>query len=99
MAYFKIDECPSAPNRYMIRPNFDTLPLYSTNGSYSVIMARVMGITYANYLRLCRDEYGAELVGKGFLYPVPYFNELNNAKELVKELEKRIYTIKKELRK
>ena len=90
MAYFKIDESPINPGRYMIRPNFDKLPLYSTDGSYAVLMSRVMGITWANYLRLCRDEYGAEIIGKGSYYPVPYFNEVNRVKELVKELEKRV---------
>ena len=90
MSYFKIDESPYNPGKCMIRPNFDKLPLYSTNGSYNVLMARIMGITYANYLRLCRDEYGAEIIGKGSLYPVPYFTEISRVKELVKELDKRV---------
>ena len=90
MAYFKIDESPLNPGKYMIRPDFDKLPLYNTSGSYGVLMARVMGITYANYLRLCRDEYGAELIGKGSYYPVPYFTELNRVRELAKELDKRV---------
>lgn len=88
MAYFKIEELPNT-NKYMIRPNFDKLPLHGTSGSYNVLMARIMGITYANYLRLCRDEYGAEVIGKNTTYPVPYFTELVRAKELAKELDKR----------
>ena len=90
MAYFKIDESVSNSGKYVIRPNTDKLPLYSTTGSYNIVMARVLGVTYANYLRLCRDEYGAELVGKNTLYPVAYFNELARVKELVKELDKRV---------
>ena len=90
MTYFKIDESPINPGKYIITPNFDKLPLYSTVGSDNILMARVMGITYANYLRLCRDEYGAELIGKGSLYPVPYFTELNRVNEMVKELNKRV---------
>ena len=89
MAYFKVDNSPINIGKYVIRPNFDKLPLYSTTGSYNVIMARIMGITYANYLRLCRDEYGAEIVGKNSIYPVAYFTEEKRAKELVKELDKR----------
>ena len=91
MAYsnFKIEETLFNKGKYIIRPDFNKLPLYNTDGSYAVIMSRVMGITYANYLRLCRDEYGAEIIGKGSLYPIPYFNEVNRAKELVKELDKR----------
>ena len=90
MAYFKVDVSPINIGKYVIRPNFDKLPLYYTTGSYNVIMARIMGITYANYLRLCRDEYGAEIVGKNSMYPVAYFTEEKRVKELVKELDKRV---------
>lgn len=89
MAYFKIEELPTG-GKYMIRPNFDKLPLHGTSGSYNVLMARVMGVTYANYLRLCRDEYGAEVIGKNATYPVPYFTEVSRVKELAKELDKRV---------
>ena len=90
MSYFKIDESPYNPGKFMIRPDFDKLPLSGTSGSYNVLFARIMGITYANYLRLCRDEYGAEVIGKGSFYPIPYFNEINRVKELIKELDIRV---------
>ena len=90
MSYFKIDESPTNLGKYVVRPDFDKLPLYNTRGSYAILPARVMGITYANYLRLCRDEYGAEIIGKNSFYPIAYFKEINRVKELVKELDKRI---------
>ena len=95
MAYFIIEESPINQGKYVIKPNFDNLPLYSTTGSYAVLMARTFGVSFANYLRLCRDEYGAEIVGKGSLYPVAYFNEIEKAKMLASELDKRVGRIKK----
>lgn len=94
MAYFKIEESPYNTGKYLIKPDFEKLPLKRTEGSYNVLPARVMGITYANYLRLCRDEYGAEIIGKNSSYPVAYFNEISRVKELVKELDKRVTKIR-----
>lgn len=93
MAYFKTEESPASVKKYLIVPNFEKLPLYSTTGSFAILPARLMGITYASYLRLCRDEYGAEVIGKGTYYPIPYFNEEKRAKELLKELENRVEKI------
>ena len=94
MAYFVIEESPTNQGKYLVKPNFDNLPLYSTTGSYAVVMARTFGVSFANYLRLCRDEYGAEIVGKGSMYPTAYFTNRNKAQELVNELEKRVRRIK-----
>lgn len=89
MNYFTLEETPFNPKKYLIKPSFEKLPLYNTEGSYTIIMARLFNISFANFLRLCRDEYEAELVGKNTLYPIPYFKNFDKAKELIKELEKR----------
>ena len=47
----------------------DKLPLKYTRGSYAILAARVMNLTYANYCRMCRDLYGAEIIGKNSYYP------------------------------
>jgi len=86
MNYVYADESPYHPGKFMIRFNFNKLPLTSTNGSYNVLSARLLGLTYADYLRYCRDVCGAELVGKGCLYPVPYFQKGTKMESLIKLL-------------
>lgn len=53
-------------------------------------MARIMNISYANYLRLCRDEYGAEIFGKNSMYPIAFFSKDSKINELITELNKRV---------
>jgi hypothetical protein len=48
-----------------------------------------MGLTYAEYLRMCRDIYGAEIVGKGSMYPYPIFKPSSLVEELIKKLNER----------
>jgi hypothetical protein len=93
MKYFKIDESPANPGKFIIRPILEKLPMINTSGSYNILMARVMNLTYASYLRMCRDLYGADIIGKGAKYPVAYFCSQAQAKELVKELDKRVTTL------
>lgn len=70
---FQREESASYPGRYLIKPIHENFHLEGAEGSYNVICARVMGLTYAQYLRMCRDCFGAEIVGKGHLYPLAYF--------------------------
>ena len=86
---FYRDESATQPGKYIIRANHETFHLYSTDGSYNVIGARLMGLTYANYLRMCRDIYGAEIVGKGSNYPYPIFKFSKELVDLVDQLNTR----------
>lgn len=86
---FYRDESASYPGKYMIRADLDKFHLYSTNGSYNIIGARLMGITYAQYLRMCRDIYGAEIVGKGSSYPYPVFKLSKGLEDLIEQLNSR----------
>lgn len=86
---FKMEESPYHPNRYTIMPVHENFYLGKTNGSYNVICARLLGLSYAQYLRFCRDICGAELSGKGSMYPIALFK--NDAKfgQLLKLLNSR----------
>ena len=70
------------PKKFLICPNHDRLHLEHTNGSFNIICARVMGLSYANYLRMCRDRYGADIIGKGCKYPVAFFEKNKKEDEL-----------------
>ena len=83
------------PKKFLICPNHDRLHLEHTNGSFNIICARVMGLSYANYLRMCRDRYGADIIGKGCKYPVAFFEKNKKADELVSILHSKAKEILK----
>ena len=84
MTYFWLDETPNG--KYIIRPVYEKFPIHYFRGSYAVMPSRFLGLSYANYLRLCRDAGGAEIVGKNHKYAVAYFNNDTKAQEFVKRL-------------
>lgn len=88
--YFHCEESFANLGKYIIRPNFDKLPLKCTIGSYNILPARLMNLSYAQYLRMCRDIYGAEVTGKKTMYPIAYFSNEEQAAKLLKELDKRV---------
>lgn len=73
--YFTYDESPLHPNRFMISPIIENLPIQRIDGSLNLLPARLLKLTYASYLRFCRDVLGAEIIGKNSYYPVPYFKK------------------------
>lgn len=93
--YFYLEESASMPKKFFICLNHDRLHLEHTNGSFNIICARVMGLSYANYLRMCRDRYGADIIGKGCKYPVAFFEKNKKADELVSILNSKAKEILK----
>ena len=86
---FVREESTCHPGKYIIRPVYENFHLNSTEGSFNIICARLLGISYANFLRLCRDEFGAEIIGKGSMYPVAYFNRSKELDALIDNLNAR----------
>lgn len=86
---FEYVEAVSRPGKYIIKPVHENFHLDYTEGSFNVICARVMGLSYAQYLRMCRDCFGAELMGKGMYYPTAYFNKTAELLALVDFLNAR----------
>ena len=89
--YFYLDTSPVYTNKYVIRMNIkDDLFPKGTHGSYNVFVARLLNLSYADYLRYTRDRLGAELVGKKTKYVVAYFDRNENTLALVKLLNSRM---------
>lgn len=89
--YFYLDESPIYKNKLVIRMEHEgNLFPNGTSGSYNVFPARLMSLSYADYLRYCRDRLGAELIGKNTRYVVPYFDLTNEARMLVRLLNTRM---------
>lgn len=86
---FYRDESASHPGKHMIRVDAEKFHLNYTEGSFNVIQARLFGLTYANYLRMCRDVYGAEIVGKNSGYPYAIFKFSKGLEDLIEQLNAR----------
>ena len=80
---FMRDESAAHPGKWRIVPIHDNFHLGETTGSYNIICARLLGLTYAQYLRMCRDCFGAEIIGKGSMYPVAYFKRSKELDSLI----------------
>lgn len=80
---FTKEESVAYPGKWRVVPVHDNFYLKSTSGSFNIICARVMGLSYAQYLRMCRDCLGAEIVGKGSICPVAYFKRSKELDSLI----------------
>ena len=96
--YFYLDESPFYKNKYMICLNHDLFLFPTgTTGSFNVFIARVLNLSYADFLRYCRDRLGAELIGKNKRYVIPYFDKNNESTSaLIKLLNTRMEYIMNE---
>lgn len=83
------EESAAQPGKWIIRPVYENFYLNSTEGSFNVICARLFNLSYADYLRMCRDCFGAEIIGKNCLYPVAYFKRSNELDMLIENLNAR----------
>ena len=83
------DESASHPGKWIVRPVSDNFHLNSTSGSFNVICARLFNLDYPQYLRMCRDCFGAEIIGKNSMYPVAYFKRSNELDALIDNLNAR----------
>lgn len=86
---FSREESVSYPGKYIIRVDLDKFHLNYTEGSYNVICARLMGLSYPDYLRMCRDCFGAEIIGRGSMYPVAVFKLTKQLTDLIDGLNAR----------
>lgn len=86
---FYREESPYHPGKYRIAINHDLFHCESTTGSFNILPARLCGLVYSDYLRMCRDCFGAEIIGKGSLYPVAYFKLSKRLNDLIDDLNNR----------
>jgi hypothetical protein len=93
-AFFTLEPTEVVPGKYMIKPDYEVWGITHIEGSGNVLPARVMGLTYAQYLRFCRDLLNAELVGKYHKYPYPLFDNVLYVREFITLLNKRATLIK-----
>lgn len=86
---FYREESPYHPGKYRITMNLDDFYCNYTKGSYNIIQARLFGLSYPQFLRMCRDCFGAEIIGKDSMYPVAYFKRSKELDALIDNLNAR----------
>ena len=88
--YFTYVESVEVPGRFLILPkDYDSFPFTTVcGGSYNIAPARVLGLSYPEYLRFVRDSYPdiVELRGKDCLYTRPYWKLSNELVAFIKLL-------------
>lgn len=95
--YFYLNESPSNKGKYLIAVDSEDLPFESGMiGSYNVLVARLLNLSYAQYLRFARDILGADLVGKNFTYIIPYYKRSNELDQFIILLNKRMELVLQE---
>ena len=99
--YDRFEDSISNPGKYLIHLNFDepTLPHMYTAGSFNVLMARLFNMPYSEFLRFCRDRYGADLQGRNHLYVIPVFEKNAETMGLIEELNRRMTIVVDERKK
>lgn len=58
-------------------------------GSYGILKARLFGLNYADFMRMMRDVYGADLHGKNGGYITCTFKNASDCKKVVDILNER----------
>ena len=72
-------------NEYLYNAALEKIP-FERIGSWNVLPARILGISYPEYLRYARDKYNGTLYGKGQKYPIVKFDNQEDCRLLCKEL-------------
>lgn len=79
--YFTYRESPDMTRCVIVPKNYDTFPFNTKEGgSYNLAPARVLGLTYVDYLRFIKAFFGDDVTveGKGSYYPVAYWRKGKN---------------------
>lgn len=93
--YFYVEESAYHSGKYTIKIDFTMLPPMRTTGSYNLLPARILNLSYADYLRYCRDICKAEIIGKNSKYPIAYFKDKAEIENLVQTLNNHMATIER----
>lgn len=90
MKYVYVDENPYYPGTYLIFFNAHQFGWGPISGTLHILGARLLNTTYDNYLRICCNNFGAEIVGKKDKVPRPCFKDKSKAEKLAKIFEERL---------
>lgn len=91
--YFFLEESPYHPGKHILRIDFEAMPKMSSAGSFNILPARLLNLSYAQYLRFCRDILKAEIIGKNEKYPIVYFTPSMETNAFLRLINSRMYLV------
>lgn len=96
MIYYNVEQSPySTKGEYFIQfKEIATKYFTPMKGSFNVLNARLFNLSFPQYLRYISEEYNAHIIGKS-IYPIIYFENEQDAKNLANELDKRLLYVLK----
>ena len=93
MAIFSIDEHMHYKGQYKMHIAMEAYDEMCSagpvNASFNTLAARLLRMDYPSFLKMLRQDYGAELHGKTGKYVYYSFTDKSKANELIKVLNKR----------
>lgn len=90
MKHLYLDENPYYEGTYLLFFKSNEFGWGTIPGHVGILGARLLQISYPDYLRYCRDNYGAKIVGKKDKVPYLVFTDKKLAEKLCKELDSRL---------
>ena len=96
MKHLYIDENPFYEGTYLLFLKTNEYGWGKLPGHMGILGARLLQISYPDYLRYCRDYYGAKILGKKDRVPHLVFTDKKLLEKLAKELDSRLDIILKQ---
>lgn len=93
MKHLYIDENPYYNGTYLLIFKTNEYGWGQLPGYMGILGARLLQIDYVDYLRYCRDYYGAKIMGKKDAVPHLVFTDKNLLEKLAAELDKRLEVV------
>lgn len=87
MKAFFLESCPWDLDTYVISNNFDQIVMPIINTSYQLLQARLVGMTYQEYLDFCKYSLGAEVIKRpNQRWAFIHFKDTSDTKKFVEIL-------------
>lgn len=93
MKHLYIDENPYYNGTYLLIFKTNEYGWGQLPGHMGILGARLLQIDYVDYLRYCRDYYGAKIIGKKNAVSYLVFTDKKLVEKLAAELDRRLEII------
>lgn len=90
MNAFFLDQVPWSDDEYIISNRFDEIEMPMIQTSYQLLQARLVGMTYMEFLEFCRDSLGAKVTRRpNQRWGSIYFKDTAEVRKFVEVLNKK----------
>lgn len=90
MNAFFLDQIPWSEDEYIISNHFDEIEMPMIKTSYQLLQARLVDMTYKEYIDFCRDSLGAKVMKKpNQKWTSIYFEDTAKVRKFIEILNKK----------